>query len=104
MSSPPRGHPGAVAVVGATGRQGSAVARHLLADGWQVRALTRNPSSPAARALNDLGAELHQVDLDDVESLRRAFRDVHGVFNVQNPVTSSAAAEVRRGCNVAEAA
>jgi uncharacterized protein YbjT (DUF2867 family) len=91
-------------VVGATGRQGSAVARHLLADGWQVRALTRNPASDKARALRDLGAELHQVELDDVESLRRAFRDVHGVFNVQNPVTSSAAAEVRRGCNVAEAA
>jgi uncharacterized protein YbjT (DUF2867 family) len=32
-----------VAITGATGRQGGAVARHLLADGWQVRALTRKP-------------------------------------------------------------
>ena len=30
-----------IAVTGATGQQGGAVARKLLADGWKVRALTR---------------------------------------------------------------
>ena len=34
-------------VTGATGRQGGAVARHLLGEGWKVRALTRNPDSDA---------------------------------------------------------
>jgi uncharacterized protein YbjT (DUF2867 family) len=93
-----------VAVVGATGRQGSAVCRHLLRDGWRVRALTRNPSSAAARTLADQGAEVHQVDSEDIGSLRRAFRDVQGVFNVQNPMTSSLATEIRQGGHVADAA
>jgi uncharacterized protein YbjT (DUF2867 family) len=93
-----------VAVVGATGRQGSATARHLLAAGWDVRALTRKPGSAAARALVALGAEARQVELDDVASLRSAFDGATGVFNVQNPMTSSIDDEIRRGRNVAEAA
>ena len=40
-----------VLVAGATGQQGGAVARELLNRGHFVRALTRNPDSPAARAL-----------------------------------------------------
>lgn len=93
-----------VAVVGATGRQGSAVVRHLLDAGWRVRALTRDPSSAGSRGLGDRGAELHRVDAEDPGSLRRAFAGAHGVFNVQNPMTSSIAAEIRQGRNVAEAA
>ncbi len=93
-----------VAVVGATGRQGSAVCRHLLRDRWRVRALTRDPSSTKARALADHGAELQRVDSEDIGSLMQAFQGVHGVFNVQNPMTGGLEAEVRQGCNVAEAA
>jgi uncharacterized protein YbjT (DUF2867 family) len=93
-----------VAVVGATGRQGSAVVRHLLRDGWRVRALTRGPSGAAARALGDQGAQIYRVDTEDIGSLAPAFHGVHGVFNVQNPMTSSLAAEVRQGRHVAEAA
>ena len=33
-----------VLVAGATGQQGGAVARHLLGDGWEVRALVRDPN------------------------------------------------------------
>jgi uncharacterized protein YbjT (DUF2867 family) len=93
-----------VAVVGATGRQGSAVVRHLLQDGWRVRALTRQPSGAAARALRDRGAEVVRVDTEDVESLRPALRGAYGLFNVQNPMTSSIDAEIRQGFNVARAA
>lgn len=95
---------GVVAVVGATGRQGSAVVRHLLQDAWTVRALTRKPAGAAALELRDRGAEIHRVDTEDVGSLRTAFRGVNGVFNVQNPMTSSLDAEVRQGSNVAAAA
>ncbi|MEJ1191816.1 NmrA/HSCARG family protein [Pseudarthrobacter sp. CCNWLW207] len=96
--------PGVVAVIGATGRQGAAVVRHLLNDGWQVRALTRTPSSDAAQALLELGAEVQQADTEDPGSLRPAFREAYGLFNVQNPQTIGVEAEVRQGRNVAEAA
>jgi uncharacterized protein YbjT (DUF2867 family) len=96
--------PGVVAVVGATGRQGSAAVRHLLNDGWQVRALTRNPSSAAAQALLSLGAELQQADTEDPGTLRVPFQGAYGLFNVQNPQTIGVEAEVRQGRNVAEAA
>jgi uncharacterized protein YbjT (DUF2867 family) len=95
---------GVVAVVGATGRQGSAVVRHLLRDGWDVRALTRKPAGKTALALRDLGAEIHRVDTGDAASLGPAFRGANGVFNVQNPMTSSLDDEVRQGSNVAAAA
>ena len=52
-----------ILVSGATGQQGGAVARELLTRGYPIRALTRNPESPAADALAKLGAELVQ-DMD----------------------------------------
>ncbi|MEK8107135.1 NmrA family NAD(P)-binding protein [Micromonospora sp. M12] len=53
-----------VAVTGATGA-GRATARALLTAGHRVRALTRHPTSPAAEALRDLGADVRQADFDD---------------------------------------
>jgi uncharacterized protein YbjT (DUF2867 family) len=92
-----------VVVLGATGRQGGAVARHLLADGWQVRALTRRPDSPASRRLSALGAEVRRVDLNEPDSLRGVFDNAYGTFSVQNPMTSGLEAEVQQGKNVADA-
>lgn len=41
-----------IAVAGATGAQGSSVAKFLLDDGtFAVRALTRQPDSPAAKGM-----------------------------------------------------
>ena len=40
-----------ILVTGATGKQGGAAARHLIKNGWQVRALTRDPFKMSARAL-----------------------------------------------------
>ena len=63
-----------VTVIGATGTQGGAVARALLADGtFAVRAVTRNMHSPKAEALTALGAEVVQSSLDDQDSLLAAF-------------------------------
>ena len=60
-----------ILVAGATGQQGGAVARHLLAAGWPVRALTRDSDGPAAQALANQGASVVQGDLADRASLDR---------------------------------
>jgi len=44
-----------VLVCGSTGRQGGAVARRLLREGWEVRALTRHPDGAAALELARAG-------------------------------------------------
>ena len=69
-----------LAVIGATGQQGGAVARALQAQGqFKVRALTRNPGKH--RGLAD---EVVEADLDRAETLKAAFEGVHGVFLVTN--------------------
>ena len=93
-----------IAVCGATGRQGGAVARRLLEEGWKVRALTRRPDRPEATTLAALGCEVAQADMEDVESLRRAFEGAHGVFSVQNGLVSGFDREVIQGRNVADVA
>ena len=47
-----------ILVTGASGRQGGATARHLMATSWHVRVLSRNRNSPAAQALRQAGAEV----------------------------------------------
>jgi len=93
-----------VVVTGATGRQGGAVARHLLADGWQVRALTRKPDSPPARAMAARGAEVVAADMMEPASLDRAFHDAYGIYSVQTGWDDGFPAEVTQGKNVADAA
>src|SRR5258706_12757638 len=73
-----------IAVTGATGQQGGAVARKLLAEGWQVRGLTRDVNKPAAQELKALGAEIVAGDMDNRAELDVAFKDAYGVFSVQN--------------------
>ena len=75
---------GTIAVTGATGQQGGAVARKLIAEGWQVRALTRDVNKPAAQELKALGAELIPGDMDNRAELDAAFQGTYGVFSVQN--------------------
>ncbi|MBF6175361.1 NmrA/HSCARG family protein [Nocardia blacklockiae] len=97
---------GVVLVTGATGRQGGAVARALLAAGVAVRALVRDPESARARAVADLGATLVRGDLGDPDSLRAAVEGAHGVFSVQMPDLADLMgdAEVRYGRALVEAA
>lgn len=93
-----------IVVTGATGLQGGAVTRHLLAEGWQVRALTRNAASKQARALVAAGAEVVQGDMGEIASLRPGFANAYGVYSLQNPFISGPQAEVSQGKNVAEVA
>ena len=74
-----------IAVAGATGAQGGGLVRAILEApeaGFSVRALTRDPASEKARALETLGAEVVKADLDDAASLERAFHGAHGAYCV----------------------
>jgi uncharacterized protein YbjT (DUF2867 family) len=95
-----------VLVTGATGQQGGATARHLLAAGWRVRALVRDAEAPAARALAAAGAELATGDMTDRASLDAAAKGAYGVFSVQPAVAAPHVdtGEVPMGRNVADAA
>jgi uncharacterized protein YbjT (DUF2867 family) len=77
----------AIAVVGATGAQGGGLVRAILADpngDFACRAITRDPSKDQARALAAKGAEVMKADLDDVESLKKAFAGAYGAYCVTN--------------------
>lgn len=99
-----------ILVTGATGTQGGAVVRSLLQRGYRVRALCRNPSSPAARALAAMGVQVYPGDLEDRASLDTAVAGAYGVFGVQNfwdgfPGRKlGAEGELRQGRNLLDAA
>lgn len=112
-------------VIGVTGNQGGSVARRFLEDAtYKVRGLTRDPSSPAALELLELGVEIVQADLNNVASLVTAFKGANLIFSVTNywepffrPDARAAAeargvtcreyaydVELRQGMNVVDAA
>ena len=93
-----------ILVTGGTGHQGGAAARHLLKDGWNVRALVRDPSKPASLALAKAGCELFRGDLTDRASLDSAVDGCHGVYSVQSPAGVGPEGEVQEGFNLADAA
>ena len=76
-----------IAIVGATGAQGGGVVRAIVNDksgGFAARALTRHPTSDKAKAVAKEGAIMAAADLDDVESLKRAFTGAYAAFCVTN--------------------
>jgi uncharacterized protein YbjT (DUF2867 family) len=96
---------GTVLVTGATGQQGGAVTRELLRRGWSVRALVRDPGSPAAQEVAGHGAALVAGDLNDRASLVRAMSGADGVFSVQTFMSPAGiGGEIRHGKAVADAA
>ncbi len=95
---------GTILITGATGRQGGSVVRHLLAKGWKLRALTRNPGSAAAQWLIDQGVDVVRGDLEHPSSLEGAVRAVRGVYSVQDFWAVGARREVEQGRNLADAA
>ena len=93
-------HGQTILVTGATGNQGGATARHLLAEGWHVRALVRDATTPAAAALAAAGAELVRGDLDDRASIDAAVRGAYGLYSVQSANPN----EIAQGQTIADAA
>ena len=76
-----------IAIIGATGAQGGGLAHAILSDPqseFTVRALTRNVDADKAKALAKLGAIVVTADIDDVESLKKAFKGAFGVYALTN--------------------
>ena len=74
-----------IAVLGATGAQGGGLVRAILNDpsgGFAARAITRDVNRDKARELARMGAEVVAADVDDSESLKRAFAGAYGAFCV----------------------
>ena len=74
-----------IAVLGATGSQGGGLVRAILNDPngeFTARAITRDVNSDSAKELARLGAEVVAADVDDRESMRRAFEGAYGAFCV----------------------
>ena len=67
--------PKLVVVIGATGQQGGSVVNALLnhPETYTVRAVTRNINSDKARSLASRGAEVVTGDLDNYDSILKAF-------------------------------
>ena len=76
-----------IAVIGSTGSQGGGLCNAILSDpngGFSCRAVTRKTDGEKAKALAARGAEVVKADLDDVESLKKAFAGAYGVYGVTN--------------------
>lgn len=97
-----------IAVKGATGAQGGGLVDAILNDpegGFIPRAVTRNTNSDKAKNLSEKGVEVVQADLDDVESLKKAFEGAYGAFCVTNYwELLSPEKEIAQAKNLAEAA
>ena len=87
-----------IAVIGATGSQGKGVVHALVNEGaFNVRAITRDPEKYSGNA-----HEAVYADLNDLQSLKDAFKDAYGVFVVTN--FWEGADEIAQGKNAVEAA
>ncbi|HSW82027.1 MAG TPA: NmrA/HSCARG family protein [Usitatibacter sp.] len=76
-----------IAVVGATGAQGGGLVRAIMNDpngGFAARAITRKKDSDKAKALAKMGAEVVEADLDNTDSLKKAFAGAYGAYCVTN--------------------
>jgi uncharacterized protein YbjT (DUF2867 family) len=74
-----------IAVVGATGAQGSGLVRAILNDpngGFAARVLSRDRNGVKAKEFAKLGAEVVAADVDDPESLKKAFAGAYGAYCV----------------------
>ena len=92
-----------VAVIGATGQQGGAVAAALLNRGVAVRAIARDAGK--AGDLAERGAEVVAADLEDGAALRRAFEGVAALFAMTTMTGPSGTdGEVVNGRAIADAA
>ncbi|KAF8517682.1 NAD-binding protein [Hysterangium stoloniferum] len=79
-----------IAIAGATGKLGSVISRVVLTEPYRpffsrVVLLVRNPASPVAQELKELGGELAKVDVKDSAAMGGVLRDVDIVVNALGP-------------------
>ncbi|GKZ35939.1 hypothetical protein AbraIFM66950_006774 [Aspergillus brasiliensis] len=99
-------------VLGATGQQGGSLIRYVLSSPslsckFRIRAVSRNPSDPRARALEVKGVQVVQADADDEDSMRRAMRGASVAFSMTMPVFHDKNArrrEISQGRGIVDAA
>jgi uncharacterized protein YbjT (DUF2867 family) len=87
----------AILIAGATGQQGGAVVAALAGKGFELKAMTRKPESPAAKTLAARGVPIVSGDLDDPASLRQALAGMWGAFSVQNTREAGVEKEEEQG-------
>ena len=98
-------------VFGATGQQGSSVVNSVLKDPelskqYKIRAITRDVSKPASKALQEKGVDVVAADGNDKASLQNALRGAHTAF-VNIPTIREAGgrdAELSQGKLIADTA
>jgi uncharacterized protein YbjT (DUF2867 family) len=74
-----------IAITGATGAQGGGLARAILNDEnstFKVRAITRDVNSDKAKELKRLGAEVVAGNIDEEESITKAFEGAFAAYCV----------------------
>jgi uncharacterized protein YbjT (DUF2867 family) len=74
-----------IAITGATGAQGGGLARAILNDknsNYKVRAITRDINSDKAKELKKLGAEVVSGNIDEVDTIKKAFEGAYGAYCV----------------------
>ncbi|KAI1875544.1 uncharacterized protein JN550_001830 [Neoarthrinium moseri] len=85
----------------ATGKQGAATVKHLLAAGAKVHAVVRDPEKDTAQALKKQGVVLFQGDNENYDVFREAAKGCKGLFLVPLPFNKEA--EVRQARVVVQA-
>ena len=83
--------------IGATGKQGSAVVKHLTGENLKIKALVRSLDSDKSKKLQDAGIELCKGSLEDEDSVYNALEGIEGAFLVTTPFLKGAEAELSQG-------
>lgn len=75
--------------------------------GWSIRGISRDPNKQSSKAWSDKGVDMVAADLDDVASLRSAFKGSNVIFGVtdfwqqmQVPANHQKAQETGKPINV----
>ncbi|RAO67256.1 uncharacterized protein BHQ10_003268 [Talaromyces amestolkiae] len=91
-------------VTGATGYQGGSLARVLRSQNHTVNALIRDPSSPKALALKELGVKIFHGSFDDVAVIKNAISGCAGLFLNPFPTPADPQLQVQHARNFINAA
>ena len=93
-------------VFGATGQQGNSVVSYVkerMSDKFKIRAITRDPSKPEAKALQESGVEVVKADLNDKQSIKQAFKGADTIF-AMTALSFGGQSELEQGKIIADSA